>query len=166
MKKIFVFGIACVLIFASLSFPSQIVKATTNRVDIQSWITGVVPVDPGEVWTNEGGMTFWRGVTNNIYYTSTDTRMQGWSTLVMNRNIRPDGSAQGHGTWVSHPDAHPDGYWSGTFTASIDSLGVMRVSMIAKGYGTLDGLRYSASLEGSMMSIVYGVITELPNYTP
>jgi hypothetical protein len=92
--------------------------------------------------------------------------MQGWCTLVNNRNIFPDGTAVGYGTWVSYPDAFPNGFWAGTFTASIDSENVMRVQMVGKGYGTLDGLKYSGSLEGDMGSLTYGVITELPTYLP
>jgi hypothetical protein len=38
--------------------------------------------------------------------------------------------------------------------------------MVGKGYGTLDGLKYSGSLEGNMLSPTYGVITELPTYLP
>jgi len=166
MKKLFVFGFVFLVILTSLFLPAQLVSAQVNRVDVESYITDFYIVDPGDIWSNSGGMEFWRGVINNVYYTANDARIQGWCTLVMNRNIRSDTTAQGNGTWITHPDAFLNGYLAGTFTASIDSLGVMRVRMIGKGYGTLDGLTYSGSLEGSMMSIIYGVITELPTYSP
>lgn len=166
MKKLFIVGFVFLVILSSLLLPAQLVSAQVNRMDVESYITDFYPVDPGDIWTNPGGMEFWRGVINNVYYTANDARIQGWCTMVMNRNIRSDATAQGHGTWVTHPDDYPNGYWAGTFTASIDSAGVMRVRMVGKGYGTLDGLKYSGALEGSMMSTIYGVITELPTYTP
>ena len=166
MKKQILAVFVFVVMISSLLVPTKIINAQVHTVDVESWITGFVPVDEGDIRFNPGGMELWRGVINDVYYTATDPRIQGWCTMVMNRNIRPDDTAQGYGTWVSHPDAYPNGYWAGTFTASIDSEGVMRVRMIAKGYGTLDGLKYSGSLEGSMMSVIYGVITELPTYSP
>lgn len=166
MKKLFIVGFAFLVIFTSLLVPTKIVSAEVNRVDVISHITEAKDPSAGDFWGNPGGITFWRDVPVDVYYTATDNRIEGWCTLVMNRNIFPDGTAQGYGTWVTHPDAFPNGYWAGTFTASIDSEDVMRVRMVGKGYGTLDGLKYSGSLEGTMMSNIYGVITELPIYIP
>jgi hypothetical protein len=166
MKKLFIVGFVFLVIFTSLLAPKQIVSAEVNRVDITSWITAAEDPSSGDFSGNPAGITFWRDVSIDVYYTSTDPRMQGWCTLVNNRNIFPDGTAVGYGTWVSYPDDFPDGSWAGTFTASIDSENVMRVQMVGKGYGTLDGLKYSGSLEGNMMSPTYGVITELPTYLP
>lgn len=166
MKKLFFVGFAFMVIILSLLVPTKVVRAQVNRVDVVSWITGADPEISGDIWDNPGGMVFWRGITQGVYYTATDPRIQGWCTLVMNRNIRSDGTAQGHGTWETHPDSYNDGYWVGTFTASIDSEGVMRVHMVGKGYGTLNGLTYSGSLEGGMLSPTIGVITELPTYIP
>ena len=166
MKKLFIVGFALLVLVSSLLVPTNIVHAQVNRVDVESWIIGGYPVDEGDIWDNPAEMEFWRGVTNNVHYNATDPRIQGWCTMVMNRNIFPDGTAQGHGTWITYPESFSDGYWAGTFTASIDSAGDMHVRMVGKGYGTLDGLTYSGSLDGTMMSKVYGVITELPTYSP
>lgn len=166
MKKLFIVGFAFLVIFTSLLAPTQIVSAEVNRVDIISHITDAKDPSSGDFSGNPAGITFWRDVSTDVYYTSTDLRMQGWCTLVMNRNIFPDGTAQGYGTWVTKPDDFPNGFWAGTFTASIDSENIMRVRMVGKGYGTLDGLTYRGSLEGNMMSPTYGVITELPTYLP
>jgi hypothetical protein len=166
MKKLFIVGFAFLAIFTSLLAPKQIVSAEVNRVDIISHITDAKDPSSGDFSGNPAGITFWRDVSIDVYYESTDHRMQGWCTLVNNRNIFPDGTAVGYGTWVSYPDDFSNGYWAGTFTASIDSENIMRVRMVGKGYGTLDGLKYSGSLEGDMGSLTYGVITELPTYIP
>ena len=168
MKKLLIVRFVFLVIVSSMLFPTQIVRGQVNRVDVASWITDYRDVISGDSWDNPEGIIFWRGITQDVYYTATDDRIQGWCTLVMNRNIFSEFgySAVGHGTWETYPDDYPNGYWVGTFTASIDSENVMRVRMVGKGYGALDGLTYSGSLEGGMLSTTYGVITELPTYKP
>ena len=164
MKKLLFFGFLFVVFLLSLLLPTQVFRAKVIRVSVESQITESTAPYAGEIWGNPSGMTFFDGVTLDVYYSANDDRIEGWCTMVMNRNISPDGTAQGHGTWELHPEAYPNGHWDGTFTASIDSEGVMHVRMRGKGYGTLDGLTYSGYLDGNMMSVIYGVISELPTY--
>ena len=166
MKKLLFFGFVFVAFLSSMLLPTQVVCAKVNRVDVVSHITDATDPYAGEILGNPSGMEFWRGITLDVYYTADNDRIQGWCTMVMNRIISPDGTAQGYGTWELQPDEFSNGYWDGTFTASIDSEGKMHVRMRGKGYGSLDGLEYSGYLDGNMLSDVYGVITELPTYSP
>ena len=165
MKKTLVLVFAVLLIFVSLAIPTQIATAAVNYVDVTMNGTPTSPLVCERQWV-EDGILHLRNCTISLNYSASDDRFIGQTIMVLSRNVFPDGSAQGHGSWVNHPTAHPEGYWVGTFTASVDSLGVMRVRMIGKGYGTLKGLFFSGHLEGNMLSTIYGVITELPTYLP
>ena len=161
MKKVWVLLSTVLLLVISLAVPAQIVSGAVIYTDVEMNGTPTSMLNCEKQWS-EGGITHLRDCSISLSYSSTDDRITGQTTMVLSRNIFPDGSARGHGSWVSHPTAYPDGYWEGTFTASVDSLGVMRVSSRAKGYGSLDGLFLSAHLEGDMLSTFYGVIKEVP----
>lgn len=163
MKKLSVLLFAVLMIVVSLAVPTQIATAAVNYVDVTMNGVPVSPLVCETQWV-EAGILHLRNCTISLNYSASDDRFIGQTTMVLSRNVFPDGSAQGHGSWVHYPSAHPDGYWVGTFTASVDSMGVMRVKMIGKGYGTLKGLFFSGNLEGNMLSTIYGVIKELPTY--
>jgi hypothetical protein len=166
MKKLLVLLSVVVMLVISLALPAHMVSAKVIRTDVVMTFAGFVPVASPEINVTPGGMTILRGAINNVYYTATDARLQGWCTMVQNQNIRPDGSAQGFGTWVNHPDAYPGGYWQGEFTASRDADGLMHVKMTGKGYGDLAGLFFSGSLENYTFGPIVGVITQNPTYSP
>jgi hypothetical protein len=142
------------------------VSAEVSRTDVVMEFAGFVPLFPPDVSLKPSGITIIRGAVNHVYYLANDSRLQGWSTMVQNQNIRPDTSAEGFGTWLTEPDAYPDGYWQGVFTASRDADGLMHVKMSGKGYGTLDGLFFSGSLESYIFGPIVGVIKEIPTYSP
>jgi hypothetical protein len=161
MKKVWVLLSVVLMLVISLAVPARIVSGAVIYTDVEMNGTPTSPLVCEKQWS-EGGITHLRDCSISLSYSSTDDRLTGQTTMVLSRNIFPGGSARGHGSWVSHPTAYPDGYWVGTFTASVDSLGVMRVKMRGQGYGSLDGLFISAHLEGNMLSTTYGVIKEVP----
>jgi hypothetical protein len=163
MKKMWFLLSVVLMLVISLGTPAQI---ASGAVIYTEFVMNGIPVTPlvCEKQWSEDGVTHLRNCSISLLYSATDNRFVGQTNMVLSRNIFPDGSARGHGSWVHYPYAYPDGYWVGTFTASVDSLGVLRVKMIGKGYGTLSGLFYSGDLEGNMLSTINGVITELPTY--
>lgn len=165
MKKLFCL-LAVFMIGLGLALPNQSVSAKVTRIDVTLQFAGYQPIDDGHIWTTPGGIEHWRDVVVSVYYTANDPRIQGWCTMVMNRNIRQDGSAVGYGTWSTEPEDIADGWWAGNFTATMDSDGLMTVKMNGKGYGSLDGLHYKGDLESYSFGPIYGVITETPSYMP
>jgi len=161
MKKLLVLLSVVLMLVVSLAVPAQIASAKVIRTDVELYGVPTSMLDCEKQWT-EGGITHLRNCSITLNYSATDDRFIGSTTMVLSRNTFPDDSARGHGSWVQHPTAYPDGYWVGTFTASVDSLGVMRVKMRGQGYGSLDGLFFSGNLEGNMLSTIYGVIKEVP----
>ena len=162
MKKVWVLLSVVLMLAISLAVPAQIVSGAVIYTDVEMNGTPTGPLVCEKQWS-EGGITHLRDCSISLSYSSTDDRFIGSTMMVLSRNIFPDGSARGHGSWVNHPTAYPDGYWVGTFTASVDSSGVMRVRMRGQGYGSLDGLFFSGHLEGNMLSTIYGEIKEVPN---
>ena len=161
MKKVWVLLSVVLMLVISLAVPAQIVSGAVIYTDVEMNGTPTSMLVCDKQWS-KGGITHLRDCSISLSYSSTDDRLFGMATMVLSRNIFPDGSARGHGSWVNHPTAYPDGHWVGTFTASVDSSGVMRVKMRGQGYGSLDGLFFSGLLEGNMLSTVYGVIKEVP----
>jgi hypothetical protein len=161
MKKVWVLLSVVLMLFISLAVPAQIVSGAVIYTDVEMNGTPTSMLVCEKQWS-EGGIMHLRDCSISMNYSSTDDRFIGSALSVLSRNIFPDGSARGHGSWVNHPTAYPDGYWVGTFTASVDSLGVTRVKFRAQGYGSLDGLFFSGELEGNMFSTIYGVIKEVP----
>jgi len=166
MKKLLVLLSVVLMLVISLAMPAQIVTAEVIRTDVEMTFAGFAVLSPPDISIKPSGITIFRGAVNHVYYTATDSRLQGWATMVQNMNIRPDASAEGYGTWVNQPDAHPGGYWQGVFTASMDADGLMHVKLSGKGYGTLDGLFFSGGLENYTFGPIVGVITQNPTYSP
>ena len=165
MKKLLILLSVVLMLVISLAVPAQMVKAQVSYTEIEMKGLPASGLVCEKQWS-EGGITHLRDCSITLNYSSTDDRFIGSTMMVLSRNIFPDGSARGHGSWVNHPTAYPEGYWVGTFTASVDSSGVMRVRMRGQGYGSLDGLFFSGELEGNMLSTIYGVIKQVPTYAP
>jgi hypothetical protein len=161
MKKGLIFLFVMMTLVISLAMPVKIVYAEVTYTNVTMYGIPAGPLVCESQWS-EGGITHLRNCSIPLNYFSSDNRFIGSTLMVLSRNIFPDGSARGHGSWVHYPTAYPEGYWVGTFTASVDSLGVMRVRMLGQGYGSLDGLFFSGELEGNMLSTIYGVIKEVP----
>ena len=138
MKKLLT--ILSIMIMASiLLVPYHVVSAQVIVAEVE--VTGAVLGLPvcEKNWISDG-ITHLRNCMVPMYYTSSDFRLTGPSTLIMNRNVFSDGiTARGYGSWDLYPIAVDGGYWAGTFTANVDASGYMTVNIIGKGYGTLSG---------------------------
>lgn len=165
MKKLLTVLSIILILVTILLVPNQAVSAevTVIEVGVTGTIVGGLPC--AKDWT-EGGVTHLRNCVVYVSYTSSDPRLTGSSTLIMNRNIfAKNGSflARGHGSWDLHPIGVEDGYWAGTFTANIDKTGYMTVNIRGKGYGVLVGLLFENTTHGIGGEDLV-LITTLPSY--
>lgn len=110
-------------------------------------------------WTYPGGNQHVRNWILVYQVIGSDARIVGLNTLVANANWDAKGLGPGWGTFHHQPDAYPNGYWEGTWSAKMTVDGYVS-RIVGKGYGDLDGLMYRA-LE--VNGIIDGTILELPN---
>ena len=165
MKKLLLVLSIILTLVAILLVPNQAASAEVST--IQVGVTGSIVGGLGcaKDWT-EGGVTHLRNCVVYVSYTSSDPRLTGSSTLIMNRNIFTENEsflAQGHGSWVIQPESIAEGYWAGTFTANIDKSGYMTVNIRGKGYGVLQGLLFENTTHGIGGEDLV-LITTLPSY--
>jgi hypothetical protein len=107
-------------------------------------------------WTYPNGNIHVRNWIAIYRAESSDPRLTGWNTLIVNANWNADGLGPGWGTFHNQVDAY-NGYWEGTWAASMSADGYIS-RIVGKGYGDLDGLAIHAT---EVNGVLEGVIIEL-----
>ena len=160
MKKIR-FPLFLLLAFAiALGLSASPAMADTPLIPVSATETPVCPLHPnctaGE-WSYPDGNLHVRNMTAVYRAESTDARLTGWNTLIVNANWDTNGFGPGWGTFHNQVDAY-NGYWEGTWSARMTAEGYIS-RIVGKGYGDLDGLMIQAT---EVNGVFEGVILALP----
>jgi hypothetical protein len=101
--------------------------------------------DPWENPCTAGSRIHIRGYVITTEFISTDSRVEGVSTIAVNANFDADGSGPAWGTISIAPDDGGtwDGVWEG-IRKKVDGVWIIPVHASLRGSGPLEGMRYKA----------------------
>jgi len=120
--------------------------AKTTRTPFDNYNVGCEILEQ-TMWVSEGGIVHIRERELRSVVVTESPYHSGPGKIVANANITDPVNGYGNfwGTLEIYPDAHPEGYWAGSFAVQVNkgmAGGIARL----QGYGTLDGLSSKSEL--------------------
>ena len=161
--------VVALLVSGFLIASSAFSRATFSELEAIETICEIV--DPGEVKITKSGIMQVRGEIRRNRVVSTEDRVDGWNTLVVNYSLNLetfDGATQG--TFMITPNAYPESSFQGTFHARIVG-GMASGRAVAFGTGDLEGQQLTGTIvdfysnPDDLGSCDDGGYTELPALT-
>lgn len=139
-----------ILLIAGPALAQEVPRSSDVAVSVSGTSTLVGEVAPGTV-TSEGGVI---SVRNNILTTieqSSDARVSGRATIVVNFDAYPDPAGQAGATQVRYGSMrleNPGGAWSGRFAGRLNASGFLQTYWL-EGEGGYAGLSYTVTAGGN-----------------
>jgi hypothetical protein len=131
-KKLYRLSAILVVVAVVLIWITSVVAAEKTKFSCTETVLGLA--DPGEV-TFPNGHTHIRGATLLADEWATDPRLIGLNTIVLNANVRPDGTGR---MWGTFHIENEDGGWEGTYAGEYREE---TYNAVADGYGAYAGLK-------------------------
>ena len=147
MKKNLFHILMILFLTIGLGISASPVAAEGNRTPVTA---SEIPQCPYHTDCTFGETTFPGGnlhIRNSIQIyavsSSSDDRIEGTNTLVVNANFDADGLGPGWGTFHNESSIY-DGYWEGTWAAMMSEDGYVS-RIVGKGHGDFEGLLFQAT---------------------
>jgi hypothetical protein len=152
MKRQKYLKVAIVALAVALLVAAGSVAAKATKTPVTGTECYVENIEEGTYWFSEDGVFHLRGYVQLNSEESTDPRVVGSNTVVVNANWRDFDPDTGYGVgpmWGTyHIDVDGiDGSWDGTWTGMVDADGRVSTRARAKGNGDLEGQKISVTVE-------------------